>query len=104
MVITYSVHTNLFDAFGLHAWLDHPDIASLAAPGCALFVQNCARDRLFTAAGMEQAAGKIRDVFAALKQPGRFQAKSYDNPHEFNLGMQEEAFAWLEKWLKQNGR
>jgi len=98
--IPYSVHAALFDAFGLHASLDHPDIASLAAPDTAVFVQNCAQDRLFTRAGMDAAAEKIRAVYADLKRPERYQSKFYDVPHQFNAAMQEEAFAWLEKWLK----
>jgi len=98
--IPYSVHSALFDAFGVHANLDHPDIASLAAPSTAVFVQNCARDRLFTRAGMEEAAEKIRAVYADLKQPDRFQAKVYDVPHQFNAEMQNEAFAFLDRWLK----
>ena len=98
--IPYSVHSGLFDAFGAHANLDHPDVASLAAPGCAVFVQNCARDRLFTKAGMEASTEKIRAVYADLKHPERFQGKFYDVPHQFNAQMQEDAFAWLEKWLK----
>lgn len=97
--IPYQVHSALFDAFGSHASLDHPDIASLAAPDCALFVQNCARDRLFTRAGMDAAADKIRAVYAALKRPERFRAAYYDVPHQFNAAMQQEAFEWLEKWL-----
>jgi dienelactone hydrolase len=98
--IPYTVHSSLFDAFSAHANLDHPDIASLGAPGCALFVQNCAQDRLFTRAGMDAAAGKIQAVYGALGQAGRYQSKFYDVPHQFNAGMQEEAFAWLEKWLR----
>jgi dienelactone hydrolase len=97
--IPYSVHSGLFDAFGAHANLDHPDIASLAAPGCALMVQNCGRDRLFTRAGMEAAAAKIRAVYEDQRHPERYQAKFYDVPHQFNASMQEEAFAWLERWL-----
>jgi hypothetical protein len=97
--IPYSVHSALFDAFGSHANLDHPDIASLAAPAAAVFVQNCAQDRLFTRAGMDAAAEKIRRVYADLKRPERFQSKFYDVPHQFNAVMQDEAFAWLEKWL-----
>lgn len=99
--LPYSSHSALFDAFGLHSNLDHPDIASLAAPDTAVFVQNCARDRLFTRAGMESAAEKIRAVFADLKHPERFRSKFYDVPHQFNVEMQEEAFAWLDRWLKQ---
>jgi dienelactone hydrolase len=97
--IPYSVHQGLFDAFGVHASLDHPDIASLAAPDCAVFVQNCARDRLFTRTGMEAAADKIRAVYADLGHSDRFKSKFYDVPHQFNAEMQEEAFQWLEQWL-----
>ncbi|MBL8291223.1 MAG: hypothetical protein JNN08_05280, partial [Bryobacterales bacterium] len=98
--IPYSVHSALFDAFGSHANLDHPDIASLAAPGTAVFVQNCARDRLFTRAGMDAAVEKIRAVYIDLKQPDRFHAKFYDVPHQFNVDMQNEAFDFLDRWLK----
>jgi len=97
--ISYAVHSSLFDAFGLHSKMDHPDIASLAAPDTAVFVQNCAQDRLFTRAGMEMAADKIRAVYADLKRPEHFRSTLYDVPHQFNARMQEEAFAWLEKWL-----
>jgi len=99
--IPYSVHSGLFDAFGLHASLDHPDVAALGAPDCAVFVQNCARDRLFTRAGMEQAAEKIRSVYADLKHPERFRSRFYDVPHQFNVEMQEEAFQWLDTWLRK---
>ena len=99
--ISYSVHSALFDAFGVHQNLDHSDIGSLAAPDCAVFVQNCARDRLFTRAGMESAAEKIRAVYANLKRPERYRSKFYDVPHQFNVEMQEEAFAWLEQWLSK---
>lgn len=101
--LPYSVHAALFDAFGVHANLDHPDIASLAAPDCPMLVQNCGQDRLFTRAGMDAAVEKIRFVFADQRRPERFQAKIYDVPHQFNVEMQEDAFLWLEKWL-QPGR
>ena len=98
--IPYRVHRDMFDPFGVHTNLDHPDIASLGAPDCATFVQNCARDRLFTRAGMDAAVEKIRAVYEDLKQPQRFRSQYYDVPHQFNVEMQEDAFAWLERWLK----
>jgi hypothetical protein len=98
--LPYSTHTGMLDAFGLHAYMDHPDVATLGAPGAAIFVQNCARDRLFTRGGMEGAAAKIQRVYEDLKQPGRFKSKFYDVPHQFNVEMQQEAFEWLEKWLQ----
>ncbi|MEO7141953.1 MAG: hypothetical protein ABI165_00450, partial [Bryobacteraceae bacterium] len=98
--ITHSVHVGLFDAFGLHAHLDHPDVASLAAPDCSIFVQDCAQDKLFTHGGMQAAADKIGDVYADLKHPERFQSKFYDVPHQFNVQMQGEAFEWLGRGLR----
>ena len=99
--IPYPVHRDMFDPFGVHSNLDHPDVASLAAPDCAIFVQNCGRDRLFTRAGMDAAVEKLASVYAQLRQPGKFQGRYYDVPHQFNVQMQEDAFRWLERWLKK---
>jgi dienelactone hydrolase len=98
--IPYSTHSDMYDAFGLHSALDHPDVATLGAPECAILVQNCKRDRLFTKDGMAQAAAKIQNVYAKEGHPERFRAESYDVPHSFNVAMQDDAFAWLEKWLR----
>ncbi|MEX2263432.1 MAG: hypothetical protein WD696_15855 [Bryobacteraceae bacterium] len=97
--LPHAAHPNLLSPFGLHTKLDHPDVASLAAPESAMFVQQCALDRLFTRAGMQQAAEKIGAVYAALGKPERYRSKFYDVPHQFNAEMQEEAFDWLDKWL-----
>ena len=98
--LPYAAHPNLPAAFGLHAALDHPDVASLAAPGCAMFVQQCGRDRLFTLAGMEAAAEKIGAVYRSMGKPERYRWKFFDVPHQFNGEMQEEAFEWLARYLK----
>ncbi|MBV9084242.1 MAG: acetylxylan esterase [Acidobacteriaceae bacterium] len=98
--IAYPTHSDMYDAHGLHAFLDHPDVATLGAPQVALFVQDCGRDRLFTQQGMADAVAKIRDVYANEGHPERFRAQTYDVPHSFNTAMQEDAFTWLEKWLK----
>lgn len=98
--ISYSVHANLFDAFGLHSMLDHPDVASLAAPDAAIFVQNCAQDRLFTREGMDSAVRKIERVYQELSRSDFFRFRYYDVPHQFNVEMQEDAFRWLEDRLR----
>ena len=98
--IPYPVHRDMFDPFGVHASLDHPDVATLAAPECAIFVQNCGRDRLFTREGMDRAIQKITAVYSDLKKSDRFEGKYYDVPHQFDVQMQEDAFNWLERWLK----
>ena len=97
--IPRSVHARMLDAFGLHASMDHPDVVSLGAPGCALFVQQCGRDSLFTREGMTQAADKIGAVYQSMGKPERYRWKFFDVPHQFNAEMQEEAFEWLERWL-----
>lgn len=99
--IPYPVHRDMFIPFGVNAYLDHPDVASLAAPDCAIFVQNCGQDRLFTRPGMDAAAKKIGDVYRALNRADRFRDQYYDVPHQFNVQMQEDAFDWLERWLKK---
>jgi len=93
-------HADIFDSYVVHAGLDHPDVASLGAPDCALFVLNCGRDELFTAEGMRLAVERIRGIYQNLNHAERFQARVYDVPHLFNTQMQKEAFLWLDRWLK----
>lgn len=95
-----SVHTNMFEAYGLHTNLDHPDVATLGAPNCATFVIECGRDHLFPRQGMDQAIEKIQAVYSDLNKPEQFKSQYYDVTHQFNIEMQEDAFDWLEKWLK----
>jgi dienelactone hydrolase len=93
-------HADIFDSYAVHAGLDHPDVASLGALDCALFVLNCGRDELFTAEGMRIAVDKIRSVYQDLNRAEKFQAHIYDAPHQFNTVMQKDAFLWLDRWLK----
>ncbi len=95
-----SVHTDMFHAYGLHAKLDHPDVAALGAPNCATFVVQCGRDHLFPRQGMDRAIAKIQAVYFDLNKPEQFKSQYYDVTHQFNIEMQEDAFDWLEKWLK----
>jgi hypothetical protein len=48
---------------------------------------------------MEESSAKIQRVYQALGQPEKYRSKFYDVPHQFNVEMQDEAFAWLEQWL-----
>ena len=84
---------------GLHRHLDLPDVASLAAPR-PLLVQQCSRDALFPPDGMAAAVRAIAESYARGGSPGRFTSRFYDVPHEFNVRMQEEAFAWFDAHLK----
>ncbi|OAI40647.1 hypothetical protein AYO40_04575 [Planctomycetaceae bacterium SCGC AG-212-D15] len=84
---------------GLHRWLDLPDVASLAAPR-ALLVQQCSQDRLFPPEGMKEAVAKIGTAYEKARVKERFAGRFHDAPHQFTRAMQDEAFDWLDRWLK----
>jgi hypothetical protein len=83
---------------GLYHSLDLPDAVGMTAPG-ALLVQQCGRDALYPISGMKGAVEKLSGIYAKAGIPERFRATFYDLPHSFRPEMQDEAFAWLEKWL-----
>jgi dienelactone hydrolase len=91
-------HTWMAFVPGLKASLDLPDVASLIAPG-DLLVQQCTRDTLFPISGMRAAVEKLTRIYAKAGVAERFCGSFHDEPHSFRPQMQEEAFAWLERWL-----
>jgi dienelactone hydrolase len=84
---------------GLYQYMDLPDVVSMTAPG-GLMIIHGTRDQLFTNDGVQAAFDKIAAVYKKAGVPDRFQGVTYDGPHEFNAQMQEQAFAWLDRWLK----
>jgi dienelactone hydrolase len=82
----------------LHCYLDLPDVASLTAPR-ALMIQQCAKDRLFPAKGMQEAVEHIAAVYEKTGVKEKFVGRSYDEPHQFTRAMQDDAFAWLDRHL-----
>ena len=91
-------HTWMVYVPNLYRSLDLPDLAALTIPG-ALLVQQCSRDRLYTIEAMKGAVAKLGRIYTKAGMPDRFKGSFHDVPHSFNPAMQEEAFAWLEKWL-----
>jgi len=86
---------------GLGNQLDYPDVASIACPKPMMFI--CGkRDRLFPVESIEEAFGKMHRVWGSQKASDRLVTRLYDAPHEFTAGMQDEAFAWLDKQFKPN--
>jgi dienelactone hydrolase len=87
-----------FHINGLYRYLDFPDLAALAAPR-ALMVINGSQDRLFAPDGVTAAFDTIGRLYAKAGAPDRARCLLFDAPHEFNLEMQEQAWAWLAKWV-----
>lgn len=84
---------------GLAQYLDYPDVASVACPKPMMFLCG-SRDHLFPVASIEEAFGKMRQVWASQNAAEALDARLYDAPHEFNLTMQQDAFGWLDRVLE----
>ena len=84
----------------LHHDLDLPDVVALRTPR-PLFVLQCRQDGLFPLEGMEQALAKIGAIYEKAGARDRFAGRFYNVPHRFDVAMQEDAFAWLDRYLKR---
>jgi len=82
-----------------YQFLDLPDVASLNAPK-PLMIMNAKQDQLFTLEGMKKAEEKLKCIYAKMDAPEMFKTSYYDVPHSMTISMQNDAFKWLEKWLK----
>ena len=49
---------------------------------------------------MKEAVDKLTAIYAKAGASSLFRGRFYDQPHIFSLEMQEEAFDWLDHWLK----
>ena len=83
---------------GLYHDMDLPDVATLIAPRAFLCV-NGTEDWLFPPQAVSQAHEDIARGYAKAGCAERFRSILYKGPHEFNAEMQEEAWAWLARWL-----
>ncbi len=84
---------------GLARFLDLPDVIGCMAPK-PLMVQQCERDALYPLEGMKESLQKIAAVYDRCGAASMFEGRFYDQPHIFSLKMQEDAFAWLDRWLQ----
>jgi hypothetical protein len=100
-MIKAHVNTHSFIHFlpGLTRYVDLPDVIACMAPK-PLMVQQCTRDALYPIDGMRESVRKIAAIYEKAGAGSRFQGRFYDLPHVFSASMQDEAFAWLDHWLK----
>ena len=92
-------HTWMIYIPGLPNDLDYPEILGLRVPLPTL-VLNDNEDQLFTIGEMRRADGMLREIYTKAGAADRYKASFYPGPHKFDRPMQDEAFAWFEKWLK----
>ncbi len=80
--------------------LDIPDVASIACPKPMLFF-NGRYDTLFPIEGVEECYKIMKNVWESQNREDYLYTKIWDLEHLFSVEMQEEAFAWLDKFLKR---
>lgn len=83
---------------GLYRHLDYPDVASLAMPRPVLFF-NGLKDGLFDLDGVKAGFAKLNACYAKAGVPDHCRTRLSDTPHEFNVEMQAEAWAWLKRFV-----
>jgi dienelactone hydrolase len=84
---------------GLFTQLDYPDIASLACPKPMLFF-NGRKDGLFPVDSVERAYAKLHAIWNSQQASDRLVTELWDVPHTFNAEMQDQAFAWLDRVMR----
>jgi dienelactone hydrolase len=92
-------HTWMVYIPGLPLDLDYPEVLGLRVP-LATLVLNDNEDGLFTLDEMHRADAILAEVYQKAGAAERYRASFYPGPHKFDRPMQEEAFAWFDRWLK----
>ena len=65
----------------------------------ALLVINGTKDTLFELDGVRACFRMLRACYQKAGVVEKFRGRLYETPHEFNVEMQKEAWAWLKKWV-----
>lgn len=84
---------------GLHEELDLCDITSLACPRAFLAISGW-KDHVMRPQGTAEAHRLLRAVWSKARASGQLGSLIFDAPHEFNPAMQQKAFEWFERHLK----
>ena len=93
-----------------HTWMAHlphlsklidlPDLLSLSG-GIPQMVQYRDRDPLFAIEGQRECDEKLRRIYGKMSAPDLYSGRFYEGGHQFSEDMQDEAFAWFDRWLKK---
>jgi dienelactone hydrolase len=80
-------------------YLDFPEIIGLRVPLPTL-VLNTRQDPLYTPSGMKEADKILSAVYKKAGALKNYKCSFYPGVHKFDIPMQEEAFAWMDRLLK----
>jgi dienelactone hydrolase len=94
-----SHHTWMFHLPHLANLLDLPDLVSLSG-GNPLMVQFCEEDELFAIEGQRESHDKLGKIYKKMDVSGLYSGCFFSGGHRFNIEMQDAAFDWFDRWLK----
>ena len=83
----------------LPRYMDFPEILGLRVP-LPTMTLNDIDDELYTMDGMTRADQILKEVYAKAGAPDRYEGRFYPGPHKLDARMQQDAFAWFDRWLK----
>lgn len=83
----------------LSRYLDYPEILGLRVP-LPTMVQNDIDDNLWTLEEMRRADDILREVYEKAGASEYYEGRFYPGPHKFDMAMQADAFAFLDRWLQ----
>ncbi len=92
-------HTWMLYAPLLPQYLDFPEILALRVPLPSLVLAS-EQDPLFGLEEARRAGALLADIYTQAGAAEKARMSFYPGPHQFNRPMQEEAFAWMDRWLK----
>jgi dienelactone hydrolase len=91
-------HTWMIYIPGLPPSMDFPDILAMRAPLPSL-VQSTRDDPLYSPDEVRRAEALLAATYKKAGAGDRFKMSYHDGPHRFDVTMQDEAFAWFDRWL-----
>jgi len=83
----------------LPRYLDFPEILGLRVPLPAMTLNNN-EDPLYTLPEMTRADQILKELYAKAGAGDHYKGSFYPGLHKFDAQMQQEAFDWFDRWLK----
>ena len=63
-------------------------------------VQYREQDPLFSLEGQRESHEKLTRIYNKMGLPDLYSGRFYAGAHQFDAAMQDEAFDWFDRWLK----
>ena len=97
----HKVYTHTWMAYipGLSHLMDFTDLYSLHGRKPTMVLYD-AEDPLYTLQGQKDADKRLGDIYTKMGAPELYHGQFFPGDHKFDIEMQEIAFDFFDKWLK----